>query len=75
MVPALPGNRGHLCAPGVKERFSLEIDGLALLRTDNVRSNPLARNAVHIREGVVIQQAHEAMEGIGLPLVGRSREE
>ena len=75
MVTALPGHRGHLRPPGFEERLAVGIDGLALLGTDDIRSHPVAGDAVHVREGVVIQQVHQAMEGIGLPLVGRSRKE
>ncbi len=75
VVTALPGHRGHLRAPGFKERLAVGINGLALLGADDVRSHPLAGDALHIRKGVVIQQAHQTMEGIGLALVRRGRKE
>ena len=75
MMTALPGHRGHLRPPGFEERLAVGIDGLALLGTDDIRGHPLAGDAVHIRKGVVIQQVHQAMEGVGLPLVGCSRKE
>ena len=75
LVTALPGHRGHLRPPGFEERLAVGIDGLALLGTDDIRGHPLAGDAVHIRKGVVIQQVHQAMEGVGLPLVGSRRKE
>jgi hypothetical protein len=75
VMTALPGHRGHLRPPGFEERLAVGIDGLALLGTDDIRSHPVAGDAVHIRKGIVIQQVHQPMEGIGLPLVGCSRKE
>ena len=75
MMTALPGHRGHLRAPGFEERLAVGIDGLALFGADDIRGYPVAGDAVHVGEGVVIQQVHQAMEGIGLSLVGRSRKQ
>ena len=75
VMTALPDHRGHLRAAGFEERLAVGIDGLALLGTDDIWGHSLAGDAVHIREGVVIQQVHQAMEGIGLPLVGCRRKE
>ena len=75
MMAALPSHWNHLCPPSLKERLAVSIDGLALLGTNDIRGHPPTRNTVHIREGVIIQQVHQAMKGVGFPLVGSRRKE
>ena len=66
----LPRHGNQFGLSGVKQRFAFAINGDPLFSADHKGLHPLLGHRAHIREGLGIQQCHQAMEGIAFALVG-----
>ena len=74
-VPVLPRHSLEPSHTRLEQRLAFRIDGVALFGPNDERPHAIAADAAFIREGVAVNQLHQAKELIGLALVRRSRQQ
>ena len=72
---AVPAHTDELGDARLEQRIAVGIDGLPLLGADDVGMDALAGDAAGFGEGVLVQQRHQPVEGIGFALVRRGRQQ
>ena len=74
-VPVIPADVHQVSHAVLEKRVSLVVDGLALLRTDEVGSHLGLHDRLLVGEGLAVEQAHEPQKRLGLAVVRRGGKE